>query len=81
MMLRTSPLPSNQQGLTENPVYWVIVGILEWISHSLPSEEDVRMVSSDLRIINLVSTIAWKRLIGQVTQDFLELMLPSLKIS
>lgn len=78
MMLRTIPL--DQLPSDESPAYWAIAGILEWIRFGFPSEDDVRMVSSDLWMMNPMSTSARSERIDRVTQRFPDLMLPSVKL-
>ena len=78
MMLRTIPL--DQLAADESPAYWAIVGILEWIRFSFPSEDSVRLVASDLWTMNPMSSPARGQLIDRVTQRFPDLKLPSVKL-
>ncbi len=78
MMLRTIPL--DQLTADESPPYWAIVGILEWIRSSFPSENHVCMIACDLWIMNPMSTPARAGLIERVTRRFPDLVLPSVRL-
>lgn len=78
MMLRTIPL--DQLASDESSAYWAIVGILEWIRFSFPSEDDVSVVSSDLWVMKPMTPRARAEQIDRVTQRFPDLILPSVKL-
>ncbi len=78
MMLRTIPL--DQLAADESPPYWAIMGILKWIKFGFPSEDNVGVVSSDLWVMNPMSTQARAEQIDRVTRQFPNLLLPSLKL-
>ncbi|MGB3072791.1 MAG: hypothetical protein WBP40_01910 [Candidatus Moraniibacteriota bacterium] len=78
MMLRTIPL--DQLASDESPAYWAIVGILEWIKFSSPSQADVSVILSDLWVMNPMLAPARVGLIERVTRRFPDLMLPSIRL-